>query len=204
MVMTRKRREKHLPLLFCTLMAVNPVDTTASLPLTQSEKDHLRHVFNVRLRIFCAGYAFITGFILKILLPFAQLDDDDLQHPSGKPGDYEVFGHVVTNEDLFYVLLAVFGGFALITGSVLFFKRIYCLRKDMEYGRKDAVIFTITNKLFFEHTNQFFLSLDNPKYLHHEVDAGFFSNCNIGDKVVLYRTKFSRLVFDKDLRFTLM
>jgi hypothetical protein len=183
---------------------VNSVDTTASIPLTEIEKDHLRQMFKIRLRVFCAGYAFITGFILKTVLPYAQMNQNDLRRPAGKPGDYEVLGHLITREDMFYILLVVFGGFTFTTGAALFIKRIYYLRKDLKYGRKEAIVFTITNKLFFEYTNQFFLSLDNPNYLHHEVDHDFFNRCNIGDKVALYRTKFSRIIFDKDLRFTLM
>jgi hypothetical protein len=113
---------------------VNSVDTTASIPLTELEKDHLRQMFKVRLRVFCAGYAFITGFILKTLLPYAQMNENDLRRPVGKPGDYEVLGHLVTTENMFYILLAVFGGFALTTGLVLFFKRVYSLKKDLGMG----------------------------------------------------------------------
>ncbi len=40
--------------------------------------------------------------------------------------------------------------------------------------------------------------------MHYKVDVEVYHNYNIGDHITIYRAKFSKYVFEKDLRFTFM
>ena len=176
----------------------------ATIPLTDLEKNHLSHVYYTRVKIFCAAYAFFIGFLLRYLFPFSKMSDEELNLPLKRSYDYEVLRHLITKEDMFYILLTVFGGFILITGCMIFFKKVYPYKKDLKYGYKEAILYTITNKLYFEHTNECFFSFNDPKYMHYKVEATLYDVYKIGDEITIYRCKYSKHVFEKDFRFTLM
>jgi hypothetical protein len=119
-------------------------------------------------------------------------------------GDYEIFGHDLTVIETYWLTRAPILLLLSISGSVLFYRRIYNYRKDLKLGMKEKVSYTIIRKSHFPMTNQYYFSFDNPDYMHYEVDADLFYSMNEGDAVVIYRGKYSNHVFEKDARFTLM
>jgi len=175
-----------------------------TVPLTALEKDHLKQMYRHRFKVFCGGYSLLVGVLLYKLLPFLSYDDAMLSRRAGKGVDYDIFGHTLTIGELFYFLLALFGGGILISGAFIFFKKLFPLLKDIKQGKKEAIIYTITNKLSFAQTDEYFLSFNDPKYLHYKVEEEIYHQCKIGDNIAIYRAPFSKHVFEKDFRFTLM
>ena len=183
---------------------MNETEEQVSVPLTRDEMDHLRSIYNKRLKIFCAGYAFFVGFLVEILLPFTRLDEEHLYKRIESGTDYMILDYPINREDLFYVYLLFFGGIFFTLGCVTYFRSLHPFLKDVRSGMKDPVVYTVVNKLSFEHTNEYFLSFDDPNYMHYEVESEVYYQCAIGDQFVLYRARFSKHVFEKDFRFTLL
>ena len=186
------------------LLPVNIAETQGSVPLLKEDRAHLKQVFRTRLTIFAAGYAFFTGFLLDILAPYGRMSEQELARSAGKGADFDLFGHHLTQLDIFWCLLVAFGLPTFLTGTVVFYRKIYCFHRDLRYGNKDPVRFRVINKLTFPLTGEYFLSLDDPRYLHYEVEADVYGQVTIGDCIELFRCRYSGHVFEKDYRFTLL
>lgn len=188
-----------------------PKEGLPLVPLTDEEKSHLQTVYGSRLRYFTLPFAIIFAYCL-IGLPFTKGEKMKRLYHQTKGGnyvkyegyDYEIFGHELTDTENYiltrlYLLIPT-----VIAGGILFFRRIYPYKKDLKLGQKEKVSYTIIRKSHFPMTNQYYFSFDNPDYMHYEVDADLFYSMQEGDSVVIYRGRYSKHVFEKDARFTLM
>jgi hypothetical protein len=168
-----------------------------TVPLTEEEQHHLMTVYNTRLPFFALVFGI---FILAgIYFSLAAYTNDDVD-----PYDYEVFGYVLMGEDLFLFVLLLLESMIFFIGIKVFLKNIYAYKKDALCGRKEVALKTVTDKKYFPNTNQYYISFNDPNYMHHEVDADTFYSLHVGDTVPIYRGVYSKHVFQKDARFTFM
>lgn len=181
------------------------------VPLNEAEKHHLETIYFTRLRTFCLVYLVMFAWLTwdAFFLSDRKMYQTAYRTKYGNyakrnGGDYEIFGHDLTVKETYWLVRAPIILLLSISGSVLFYKRIYKYRKDLKLGHKEKVAYTIIRKSHFPMTNQYYFSFDNPDYMHYEVDADLFFSMNEGDSVFIYRGKYSKHVFEKDARFTLM
>lgn len=92
----------------------------------------------------------------------------------------------------------------LACGTFIFFKRVNCFRKDINDGYKYPVVYTIVAKQYFPLTNQYFVSFDDPDYLHHEVSESNYQLLNVDDQFPVYMTRYSRYAFNSRGSFTIL
>jgi len=173
------------------------IDKLHTIPLTEEEQHHLMTVYKTRLPFFALVFGI---FILAgIYFSFSAYTTDDVD-----PYDYEVFGYVLMGEDLFLFVLLLIESMIFIVGIRIFLRKIYAFKKDAYCGRKEVLHKTVIDKKFFSNTNQYYISFDDPNYMHHEVDADVYYSLQVGDTVPIYRGIYSKHVFQKDARFTFM
>ena len=165
--------------------------------LTDEEKHHLLTIYNTRLKIFVAAFGFMIAEGTYAAL-------NGYNPNPAHPYDYEIFGYKLIGLELFLVCLLFIHGIIFYFGFRIFFKKVYCFKKDADYGQKEVIYKIITDKKYFPATDQFFISFDDPNYMHHEVDADFYHTVAEGSTVSLFRGLNSKYVFQKDGRFTLM
>lgn len=171
-------------------------------PLSAEERDHLRHMFRIRLRVFAGGYAFFFLFLGRLLVPYAQMDASLLNTKAGKSYNFEMFGHVFTHRDMFYTLLCFFLLIILGTAIPLFYFRLFLLLKDLRSNQKEGVAMVVRNKWQMDHTKNYFLCFDDPRLMHYEVAPETYYSTKIGSEFLIFRGRYSRYVFQKDFRFT--
>jgi|GEM_PF-1338860 len=173
------------------------------VPLSDEEVQHLRDVYTTRLRVFCAGYAFlVSAALLQPLGGFGELSDEELHERLKKGIDYEMFGHSLTRLDFFYLIVTLFGGLILCSGIYIYLKKLRPFIKDIKSGMKEAVPFTVIDKKHFPLTSEYFFSFDDPRFLHYEVDESTYYSLSVGNVVYIYRGIHSKHVFEMDGRFT--
>ena len=90
------------------------------------------------------------------------------------------------------------------TGGVFWFKRVYPLKYDADSGVKEKVPYMIMRKEYFPLTNQFYVALDDPNYLHHEIDEDTYHSCVEVGFIYVYRGTKSKFVFEDNGRFTIL
>ena len=187
-----------------------PTDGLPLIPLNEEEMKHLETVYGTRMRYFALPFIIIFAYCLIGLFFTKGQKMKNLYHyvkghyVKYDGYDYEIFGHQLTDTENYiltrlYLLIPV-----TAVGGYIFFKRIYPYKKDLKLGQKEKVSYTIIRKSHFPITNQYFFSFDNPDYMHYEVDADLFYSMQEGDSIVIYRGRYSKHVFEKDARFTLM
>ena len=92
----------------------------------------------------------------------------------------------------------------VITFFVFFFTKVYTFRKDIKSGLKEKVPYVIQRKEYFPLTSQYFVALDDADYMHHEIDVDTYNQVSEGDYIYLYRTIYSKYVFENNGRFTIL
>lgn len=97
------------------------------------------------------------------------------------------------------IRLPIFGVMAFV-----FLRRVWPYRKDFLFGMKRPVYYTIIRKSYFPITQQYFISFDDPAYMHHEVDAAWYDACREGGTACLYMAPFSKYIFEENGRFTII
>jgi len=168
-----------------------------AMQLTAEEKDQLQYIFYNRRRFF-----FIV-FILLFILPFFRsplfgmvLNSDHVYKPKDSDG--------LTNRQVMYIVFTVLELPIVSMGAAVYFRSVRPYGIDIQKGVKEVVPYRIVNKQYFEYTNQYFISFDDPAYMHHEVDADFYGRCHIGDTAFVFRAPRSKYVFTENRRFTLL
>lgn len=161
------------------------------------EKEHLQHIYKARCKLFFPVFAILLAYAIYCSFGGYYRDIDDKY-------DYQVFGHELNNTELFIIMLIFLPGLISVCGIVIYLKKIHTYKKDVLLGMKEEVSYAIVRKQYFPRTNQYFLSFDDPKYMHYEVDALVYNAYNIGDTFPIYRGVYSKQVFEKNGRYTLM
>jgi hypothetical protein len=175
--------------------------------LKEEETEHLKVIYKTRLKNFIFIYTILVLTGLYFSLPNNWGDNSTRYYYKNyreKAYDYEIAGHVLTHSELSILIGSFFELIIVSTGLALFFKRIWPFQKDIRSGEKEVVFYTITNKLYFPTTGQYFFSLNDPSYLHHDVMPELYNSLEIGDEIHIYRCVYSKYVFEKDARFTMI
>lgn len=151
------------------------------LSFTDEEKNLMLIIFRKRLKLMLTVLFIMTFWIIEVN-----------------------FGNKVDTEDAFglntiqimiirsgFLFLLVYGIF-----TVHFFKRIYPFYKDYKNNQKDVIKYTITMKRYFPYNNQYFIGLDHPDYLFHQIEEEEWMQLKVGDSYPLFRAHFSKYVFN--------
>lgn len=169
--------------------------------LSDAEKEHLKTIYSTRRRNFFNAYA-----ILMLVALVISFKVDYRNRYTGELTEYEQdnFDHPLSRPGMITLNIAFLETLLILTGIRIYTKRIRPYKKDLENGVKEMVPYVIMSKKYFEHTAEYFFSFDDPNYMHYEVDALLFGQCNVGDTLYVSRAPHSRYVFDKDGRFSLI
>lgn len=194
---------------FFIFVIVRKQEPLPTIPLTEEEKFHLQTIYGTRLRNFWGVALFLIMMgLYGSLAGFGNGGSGGRSHRGHraraeyKAYDYEIAGTALTREQTGLLLAGLIQ--LVVIGSCvrIFFRRVLPFKKDLHLGEKEVVSYTIVKKRYFEHTGQCFFSLNDPNYMHHEVDGDVFNSMNEGDTVQVYRGVFSKYVFQKDARFS--
>jgi len=172
------------------------------VPLTKEEQETLLEVYHVRRRILGVVYF----FLLVTALFYAQKIDVYDRYTGKLSSRWEdtADGKFISRLGMKLLNFTFLGGAIAATGVFFWFKRVYPLKKDADSGVKEKVPFLITRKEYFPLTGQFYVALDDPDYLHHEIDEETYYNCVEGGYIYIYRAAKSKFVFEENGRFTIM
>lgn len=168
-----------------------------TIPLNDEEKNLLRIIFNTRVKVLISGFVLLNVLSLLALTKGIRINHPRLLETS----IYDMPWHKMQAEMIIFLIIFLFMNSYCTS---IFFRNVYPFYKDFKSGEKEIVPYTITRKLDFPITKQYFIGLDDPKYPNHEVDENFYYNCNEGDTAYLYRAEHSKYVFEKNGRFTLL
>jgi hypothetical protein len=162
--------------------------TLSTIALSEDEKQHLMTIYGARMRNYLFAYFFM------LMTPLFMFRNIFFWMDSPYRIDREDF---------------VEGALALLVTEMpiilswvyFYYRRMRPYKKDAQSGVKEAVSYTVIDKIYTPYTGQCFLTLSDPKYLHHEVDMETYSLIEIGDNVQLYRGIHSKYVFNRDGKF---
>ncbi len=156
-------------------------------PMLVEEIELIKAIFVTRLRFFLLS--FLIVFVVEVA-SFSWLITRiaDAQYHNGGAMWFVVIISVL-------LLFVAFGSFM---------RGVYPYYQDYKTGIKEGIPFVITFKVFFPLTNQYFISLNDPAYLHYEVTEAIYNDCWDGDDVVIYRAPKSKYMFNLRDSFGLM
>jgi len=171
----------------------SPLDFSNPVPISPEERIWLLTIFNSRLRFAVIVFGILiiwwanTSGLLNI--GFSRLGY--LTNAMGIVNDTPVVDLDPEHIFSFFFLAIPITAFA----ANIFFRRILAFRRDAKDGYKYATYLTVVNKLYFPLTDQYFLSLDNPDYLNHEVESDTYNSVVEGDQYPVYFGRYSRAAF---------
>lgn len=175
------------------------MDTTA---LSEEEKNHLLTIYRSRRQFF--WIVFISLFVV------AALFSPRINRRDRHTGEVHQWSEKNDGEGTVSPMQMVSINFVFLETMVIavavnvYRKRIRPYKKDIDNGVKEMVPYIVTRKTYFSTTGQYFISFDDPNYMHHEVDAQFYNNINEGDTAFVARAPLSNYVFDMNGRFTIL
>lgn len=192
---------------------IEPREGLPLVPLNDDERAYLKTIYDTRFRLVVSAFAIMLVFAL-FKNPQINFSGKKMKHipERGRNGrlykreayNYEIFGHDLTGIEYY---LVTNGGLLLllnVLGIMTYLKAVNPYRKDLKLGMKEKVGYMIISKSYFPLTNQYYFNFDNPDLMHYEVDADLYNAACEGDTAFLYRAKYSKQVFEKNGRFTLM
>lgn len=176
---------------------MNPQQALPTMPLIEAETDHLFEIYKGRRNFFTLVFAalFILPFFRTPL--FGMVLNSDHEY---KIKDLDG----LTNRQEMYIVFFALELPIVAVGAGIYLRSIRPFGIDAQKGVKEVVPYRIVNKQYFEYTGQYFISFDDPAYMHHEVGSDFYSRCNIGDVAFIFRAPKSKYVFTENGRFTLL
>ena len=103
------------------------------------------------------------------------------------------------------MLSLIFLGFVLLISYISFYiKSVLAYKRDAGSGVKERIAYTIVRKEYFPDTDQYFVSFDDPNYMHRETNRETWYNCDEGGYFFVYRAKRSKYVFEDNGRFNII
>lgn len=164
-----------------------------TMPLSKDDLEQLQAIYWTRRKLFYGTCSGLFAFFLYAVFRYNTWAVVYLLR-----GDMRAF-----------LLQFLYGDGLLMAILLIVMTAIYCLRiapyaVDCKKTCKECVPYVVTMKQYFNTTGQYFIGLNDPDYLHHEVDADFYGKVNEGDTVVLYRAPKSKYVFNARGRFSMM
>lgn len=160
-------------------------------PMNEDEKTHLWYIYNTRLRFWLIS--FLGMFCLAFGLCYSgdtrpQLDIEGKEIKAKKWDN-------LTARQMRLVSFCFIGLPIAGVAWVSYRKRLLPYKKDARRAEKELISYQIVRKQYFEHTGQYFVSFDDPNYMHHEVDEAFYFHCSPGDYAYMYRAPPIKICF---------
>lgn len=173
------------------------------LALTEAETALLRHIYHARIRLFVVVYILLLLIGLQSAMPIKGSSpvwkkENGYRHERGQKETG------TAGRQLYKITVPLLELLVTCTGILVYCRRIAPLRKDIRNGFKETVYYTVTQKQYFEHTGQYFIGLNHPDYLFHEVGAAMWQGTDVGDPFAVYRAPASRYVFNPRGKYTIM
>ena len=172
-------------------------------PLTDDDRSLLLAVYNARRRIILPA----SIFLMLLALYAGQKSIDRYDKYSGK-----VYSRWEEDEDAKYVgrkamYIIKFSFLAVPLASCFLFiwyKKLRPITQDINAGVKDVIPYQIIRKEYFPLTGRFYVALDDPNYLHHEIDEETYYNCTEGGFIYVYRAPKSKFIFEESGHFVIL
>lgn len=160
----------------------------ASVPLAEEDHHLLMTIYGARKRLLIAAYT----AMLPVMAYYSSLS-----FPSEK--------EMLVSADLMILInfLCIFIPVTIVI-IIIYRKRIGCFKQDADGGVKYIIPHLVVNKQYFPITDQYFLGLDDPDYMNHEVDTDTFNSVQEGDTVPIYFARRSRYAFNMNGSFSMM
>ena len=131
--------------------------------------------------------------------------DDDRNYSRSDNINYEdTNGQVSKKRQLLLLKVVLLEIVAVGSGVYTYRKKVLPLKQDAESGIVEMVPFAIKRKQHFARTDKYYVSIDAPGKLHHEISREQYDNCEEGDTIYIYRGIKSKLFFEKDGRHQIM
>ena len=173
------------------------------VPLTDDERNWLRDLYHTRRRIVWTSAA--TLMVLAFII--AQRNPDTVSRKTGRvimKWEETEDGKLISRK---LIKLLQLGFLEIPLASCFLFiwyKKVDPISRDLKGGVKDKIPYEIVRKEYFPLTNQFYVALDDPNYLHHEIDEATYYNCSEGGLIYVFRAPLSKFVFEESGRFVLL
>lgn len=151
--------------------------------LSEDDLFVLRVIFNARLRTWLVVFSVLFAFIAYLAYPYLFYSHDS----------YQIAGSI-----------AGICVFVLFPAAIFFWKKVWVYRQDLKADFKYVVQEQIVRKQYFVYTDQYFLSLSDPDYLHHEVTKEDFEKWEVGDHYPVCFAAHSHYPFTLRSRITMM
>jgi len=165
------------------------------VPLTDEEKDVLYNIYKTRQRFLYLAYCGISGFALVCCLRSIAKTNDT----------YDVKERYTDSGMPIWVFSVSVIALIVISSALFFlFKKVMPFLKDFRSGVKEKVPYSIVRKEYFPLTNQYYVALDDPDYMHHEIDEETYYKVCEGDNMYIYRAINSKYIFELNGRFTIL
>jgi hypothetical protein len=171
------------------------IDLSDHTILSDDEKALLLMIYKSRLRLFVG--AFFTLFMMGIL--YGQRIDSRSIKFGERRADVVLSRSQMKWAGILWLEIPI-----LSVAGFVFSRRINCLKKDVADGNKYRIYYQVQFKQYFPMTNQYFISLDDPDYMHHEVDAQLFAQVNEQDAFPVHITRYARYAFNRNGSFTIL
>lgn len=176
------------------------LDPGNSMPLNEDERQLLKTMYTTRLRFFAGVFFPLTmlGIFYGQRIDFKTRSGDERMYKA----EQEVAS--LSRKQMKYAGVLWLELPILSVACYLFIKRINPLRKDLKDGKKYSVNYEVISKQYFPLTNQYFISLNDTDYLHHEVEEPVYEETAEGAEFPIYVTRYARYVFNKNESYTIL
>lgn len=163
--------------------------------MNEEELQLLRDIYKTRRHLFAGAFFFL---ILAGIVYGQRIDRGNYRYGQDK-SDITLTRSEMKIAGILWLEIPV-----CTFGAFVFFKRIRPFQKDIADGRKYRIYHAVTFKQYFPLTNQYFISLNDADYMHHEVDKVVYEQVNEGDAFPVYFTRYAHYAFNKNGSFTIM
>lgn len=174
----------------------------STVPLTVEDREQLNYIYSKRLNLFIAVYIVLIPFALLCSLRIDRKprgSDKVIRWNKRESGD-----GLVDRQGMILINALFLETPLILVGYRIFRRRVYSFKQDVRGGVKECVYYEVIRKQHFETTGQYFLSFNDPAYMHHEVTPETYNLFNTGDTACVFRAPRSRYVFNAKGSFSLM
>jgi len=169
-----------------------------TVPLTDDERDFLLPIYKKRRRFLSIVYIAMLGMAVFICV-FAYGVDEINNALMPKDNIHYESTLVLRLINLLFICCIL-----IASGAYFYYKKVKPFKQDANSGVKEQISYTIVKKNYFDLTNKYYVTFDDPDYLHHETDEDTWYNCYEGGYYYIYRAIKSKFVFEDNGRYRLI
>lgn len=171
----------------CDVVRRYDLKTALKEPLTDDERNTLLHIYRSRLRLFVSTFAilFFLAWVKTGPVHVGGGDTHVIRQRGANGFIYREYWSITINQFLILMKVGLLSALC-IPGAIIYSRRIAPYRRDARIGLKAILYHTVIGKRSFATTGQYFLLLDNPDCMHHEVDAMTYEQVTLGQMWPMY------------------